>query len=105
DMSGFDSPVTIVGAGPAGMATSLLLSRANVEHVLIEKYEGLAHTPRAHIVNQRTVEVFRDLGIEDRLLAEGTPQALMGNNVWSTSLAGLELARIHSWGTGPERAV
>jgi 2,4-dichlorophenol 6-monooxygenase len=83
---------------------SLLLSRAGIEHVIVEKYAGLAHTPRAHIVNQRTVEIFRDLGLEEGLLEAGTAQSLMGNNVWSTSLAGLELARIHSWGTGPARA-
>jgi 2,4-dichlorophenol 6-monooxygenase len=103
-MSDFDTPVIVVGAGPAGLATSLLLSRAGVQHTLVEKYPGLAHTPLAHIVNQRTVEIFRDLGIDDRLLEVGTPQELMGDNVWATSLAGLELARLKAWGTGPERA-
>src|SRR5436305_937764 len=97
-------PVLIVGAGPAGLATSLLLSRYGVAHMLVEKYPGTAHTPRAHIVNQRTVEIFRHLGIEDRLLAVGTPQHLMSNNVWSTSLAGLEVARLQTWGTSPDRA-
>src|SRR2546422_10360887 len=29
---------------------------------------------RSHIVNQRTVEIFRHMGIEDRLLAVSTPQ-------------------------------
>jgi len=97
-------PVLIVGAGPAGLATSLLLSRYGVAHMLIEKYSGTAHTPRAHIVNQRTVEIFRHMGIEDRLLAVGTPQHLMSNNVWSTSLVGLEVARLQTWGTSPDRA-
>jgi 2,4-dichlorophenol 6-monooxygenase len=97
-------PVLIVGAGPAGLATSLLLSRYGVAHMLVEKYPGTAHTPRAHIVNQRTVEIFRHMGIEDRLLAVGTPQHLMSNNVWSTSLAGLEVARLQTWGTSPDRA-
>jgi len=28
----------------------------------------------------------------------------MANNVWHTSLAGLEVARLHAWGSGPDRA-
>lgn len=94
----------IVGAGPAGLATSNLLSRYGVRHVLVEKHLGTAHTPRAHIVNQRTVEIFRHMGIEDRLLAVATPKEQMANNVWHTSLAGRELARIWAWGTGPDRS-
>src|ERR1700712_793419 len=97
-------PVLIVGAGPAGLATALLLSRYGVPNMLVERHSGTAHTPRAHIVNQRTVEIFRHMGIEDELLAVGTPQDLMSNNVWATSLAGLEIARLQTWGTDPERA-
>ncbi|HEY2095720.1 MAG TPA: FAD-dependent monooxygenase [Pseudonocardia sp.] len=97
-------PVLIVGAGPAGLATSNLLSRYGVRHVLVEKHLGTAHTPRAHIVNQRTVEIFRHMGIEERLLAVATPREQMANNVWHTSLAGRELARIWAWGTGPDRS-
>jgi 2,4-dichlorophenol 6-monooxygenase len=97
-------PVLIVGAGPAGLTTALLLSRYGVPNMLVERHSGTAHTPRAHIVNQRTVEIFRHMGIEDELLAAGTPQQLMSNNVWATSLAGLEVARLQTWGTSPERA-
>ena len=97
-------PVLIVGAGPAGLAASNLLSRHGVRHLLVEKHPGTAHTPRAHIVNQRTVEIFRHMGLEDRLRAVATPNELMANNVWLTSLAGLEVARLHAWGSSPERA-
>jgi 2,4-dichlorophenol 6-monooxygenase len=104
DMIDVEVPVLIVGAGPAGLATALLLSRYGVPNMLVERHSGTAHTPRAHIVNQRTVEIFRHMGIEDELLAAGTPQQLMSNNVWATSLAGLEVARLQTWGTSPERA-
>jgi 2,4-dichlorophenol 6-monooxygenase len=103
-MIDLEVPVLIVGAGPAGLATALLLSRYGVPNMLVERHSGTAHTPRAHIVNQRTVEIFRHMGIEDELLAAGTPQQLMSNNVWATSLAGLEVARLQTWGTSPERA-
>jgi hypothetical protein len=38
-------------------------------------------THRAHIVNQRTVEIMRHLGCEDDLLAVATPQEMMRNNL------------------------
>src|SRR2546429_7246992 len=76
-------PVLIVGAGPAGLATSLLLSRYGVAHMLVEKYPGTAHTPPAHIVNQRTREVFRHMGDQEPPLASGTPTPFISNHVWS----------------------
>src|SRR5580700_1918715 len=97
-------PVLIVGAGPAGLALSAALSRYGVGHLLVERHRDTAHTPRAHIINQRTVEIFRHLGIRDRFHAVATPQHLMANNLWVTTLAGLEVARSETWGTSAERA-
>lgn len=95
--------VLVVGSGPAGAAMALALATYGVRTAMITKYGRLADSPRAHITNQRTVEVFRDLGIEDLVLREGTPWHLMGNTTYCTSLAGLELGRIPSWGTDPRR--
>jgi 2,4-dichlorophenol 6-monooxygenase len=97
-------PVLIVGAGPAGLALSVALSRYGVEHLLVERHQGTAHTPRAHIINQRTVEILRHLRVSDRFHAVATPQRLMANNLWVTTLAGLEVARSETWGTSAERA-
>ncbi|MGW0631501.1 FAD-dependent monooxygenase [Streptomyces sp. NPDC002758] len=97
-------PVLIVGAGPSGLTSALALARYGIDVLLVEKHAGTAHTPRAHIVNQRTVEIMRHLGIEDRLLAAATPQDMMRNSLWVTSLAGQEVARLESWGAGPDRA-
>ena len=97
-------PVLIIGAGPAGLALSVALSRNGVGHLLVERHRDTAHTPRAHIINQRTVEIFRHLGISDRFHAVATPQHLMANNLWVTTLAGLEVARSETWGTSAERA-
>ncbi len=99
----FETDVLIVGSGPAGSAAAALLSNYGVRNVVVTKYNWLANTPRAHITNQRAMEVFRDLGIEEEVIQKAVPQELMGNNVFCTSLAGEELGRLYSWGTHPSR--
>lgn len=96
-------PVLIVGGGPAGLATSLLLSKYGIRNLLINKYRWTANSPRAHITNQRTMEVFRDAQIEEEVEKLAVPQAFMENNVWATSFAGDEIARLQAWGTAVDR--
>ena len=93
--------VLVIGSGPAGASAALFLATQGVDHIVITKYRWTANTPRAHITNQRTVEIMRDLGIEDDILANGTPQRLMGDTVFCTSLAGDEIGRVRTWGTHP----
>ena len=95
--------VLIVGSGPAGGAAALFLSSLGVDNVVITKYRWTANTPRAHITNQRTMEIFREHGIEGQILADATPHALMGDTVFCTSIAGEELGRLLTWGTHPAR--
>jgi 2,4-dichlorophenol 6-monooxygenase len=95
--------VLVVGSGPAGGAAALSLATLGVDHVVITKYSWTANTPRAHITNQRTIEIFRDLGIEEDIKANGTPNHLMGDTVFCTSLSGDEIGRVRTWGTHPAR--
>ncbi|MER5387671.1 FAD-dependent monooxygenase [Saccharopolyspora sp. NPDC002686] len=99
-----ETDVLVVGAGPAGGSAALLLATYGVRTLLVNKYGWLANTPRAHITNQRTMEVLRDLGVEDEALAVGSPPELMGDTVFCTALAGAEIGRIRSWGTGERTA-
>jgi 2,4-dichlorophenol 6-monooxygenase len=95
--------VLIVGSGPAGAGAALLLSTLGIPNIMITKYRWTANTPRAHITNQRAMEVFRDAGIEDQVLADATAHHLMGDTVFCTSIAGEEIGRILTWGTHPGR--
>ena len=96
-----ETDVLVVGSGPAGSTTAALLSTYGVENTLVTKYRWLSDTPRAHITNQRAMEVLRDLGLEQEAMLYATPNHLMGNNVFCTSLAGEELGRMRSWGFDP----
>ncbi len=96
-----ETDVLIVGSGPAGSSMAALLSTYGVQNTLVTKYRWLSDTPRAHITNQRTMEVMRDLGLEQQCMLYATGQKFMGNNVFCTSLAGEELGRVHTWGNHP----
>jgi 2,4-dichlorophenol 6-monooxygenase len=98
-----ETDVLIVGSGPAGGAAALCLATLGIPNIMITKYRWTANTPRAHITNQRAMEIFRDLGIEQQVLADATPHELVGDTVFCTSIAGEEIGRIRTWGTHPAR--
>jgi 2,4-dichlorophenol 6-monooxygenase len=102
-MTEIHTDVVVVGSGPAGASAALFLATLGIPTVMISKYRWTANTPRAHITNQRAMEIFRDLGIEGQVQADATPHELMGDTVFCTSIAGEEIGRILTWGTHPAR--
>uniref|UniRef100_UPI0009FE5426 FAD-dependent oxidoreductase n=1 Tax=Aldersonia kunmingensis TaxID=408066 RepID=UPI0009FE5426 len=100
---GFDTDVLVVGTGPMGSATALALATYGVRVHLVNRWNWLANTPRAHITNQRAVEVLRDLEVDKEAEKYATPWELMGDTLFTTSLAGEEIARLRTWGTGDDR--
>jgi 2-polyprenyl-6-methoxyphenol hydroxylase-like FAD-dependent oxidoreductase len=66
-------PVLIVGAGPAGLTCSLLLSRHGVESLLVDKRIAGSPLPRARGVHARAMEIMRVCGVESDLRAVELP--------------------------------
>lgn len=95
--------VLVIGTGPAGSSAAALLASYEIDVMVVNQYGWLANTPRAHITNQRTMEVLRDLGaeVETEAYMHATEQDLMGENVFCESLAGEEIGRMKSWGKHP----
>ncbi|THD59193.1 MAG: 2-polyprenyl-6-methoxyphenol hydroxylase [Bradyrhizobium sp.] len=88
-----DIPVLISGGGPVGLTASLLLSRHGVRSLLVERHPGTALTPKARGINARTMEVFRQCGIDAAVRAAGLAEGGTGLIVWTETLAGREIER------------
>lgn len=61
--------VLIVGGGPVGLTARVLLERWGVRSLLVEKHGELSPFPRSRLVNTRSMEIFRRLGLADRIAA------------------------------------
>lgn len=62
-----DADVLIIGGGPVGLTTRALLERWGVRTLLVEKHRVLSPFPRSRLVNVRSMEIFRHLGIADTI--------------------------------------
>jgi 2-polyprenyl-6-methoxyphenol hydroxylase-like FAD-dependent oxidoreductase len=98
-----DCPVLIVGAGPSGATLALHLGLQGVKTIVLSRHRYTANTPRAHIFNQRAMEVLRDAGLDDRLSQVASPAKYMQHTSWLHSLNGEEYGRLWAWGNKPEQ--
>jgi putative polyketide hydroxylase len=89
-----DAQVVVVGAGPVGLTTSLALSQHGVRHILIERHPSTSVMPKARGINARTMEMYRQMGIEEDIRAAGMPSRFSGMILWAESLAGKEIKRL-----------
>jgi len=99
-------PVLIVGGGGAGLTASMLLARLGVEHLLVSARPQTSDLPKAHVLNQRAMEVLDDVGVADAIAGRSTPAEQMAATAFYAGFAGPDpdygrrLARLESWGAG-----
>jgi 2-polyprenyl-6-methoxyphenol hydroxylase-like FAD-dependent oxidoreductase len=84
-------PVLVVGGSLVGLSTSLLLASAGVPHLLVERHRGTAVHPRAASFHQRTMEIFRSVGIQEAVEAAAEKEFVQNGAIVSVeSLAAEE---------------
>ena len=99
-------PVLIVGGGGAGLTASMLLARLGVDHLLVSARPGTSDLPKAHVLNQRAMEILEDCGVADEIAERSTPAEQMAATAFYAGFAGPDpeygrrLARLESWGAG-----
>ncbi|PFZ51744.1 FAD-binding monooxygenase [Bacillus wiedmannii] len=70
-MKSNDVPVLIVGGGLSGLASALFLAKHNINYLLLERHQSTAIHPKAGGITFRTMELFRELGLEQRIRLAG----------------------------------
>src|SRR5690606_15070078 len=87
---------------------SIILSDLGIGHLVIERRSGTSDLPKAHYYNQRTMEIFRQHGVDDAIFDVGMPMANCTVR-YATSLGGegeldgRELLHFDAFGGGPRR--
>ncbi|KAL4891192.1 FAD-binding monooxygenase [Aspergillus ambiguus] len=59
-----DTAVLIIGGGPVGLTTALLLARYSIRSIIVERYPSRLGQPKAHAVNPRSLEILRQAGLD-----------------------------------------
>ena len=105
-MSSEETQVLIVGGGGAGLTASMLLAQLGVQHVLVNAKPDTSDLPKAHVLNQRAMEVLEDAGAAEEIARRGTPAENMAATAYYAGLAGpteeygRRIARLECWGAG-----
>ena len=92
-MADEEVPVLIVGGSLVGLTTAMLLGHHGVPSLSVERHAGTAIHPRAGHFQLRTMELLRQLGLEERVRTKAAETySPTGGIIAVESLAGREIA-------------
>ena len=92
-MKNYDVPVLIVGGSLVGMTMAVLLGNHGVKSLVVERHQGAAIHPRAALMLQRSMEVFRSAGVEETMRTRSFEQFEPDGAIMAVeTMAGEELA-------------
>ena len=91
----FDTSVVIVGAGPVGLTLAMELASRGVDVTVTEtRRAGEPPNVKCNQVSARSMEIFRRLGLADRIRNTGLPPEYCNDVAMCVSVLGTELSRI-----------
>ena len=68
---GLETEVLVVGAGPVGLTLTIALGQRGIRTTLIERKPAPEFLPKMERCNARTLEIFRRMGLADKVRAAG----------------------------------
>jgi 2-polyprenyl-6-methoxyphenol hydroxylase-like FAD-dependent oxidoreductase len=86
----------IAGGGPIGLVLGIVLSDFGVPCFVAERNETTTRHPKMDVTNCRSMEIFRRLGIAERLRAVGVPVENNMDVSWVTNMSG-HASAIRAW--------
>jgi putative polyketide hydroxylase len=95
-------PILISGGGPVGLMMSILLSRAGVRNLVVEKRDRTNTMPRARGITVRSVEILNQLGLREPLDAISLPPLWIKSFIYTEKLAGDILGVMHAQAMDPD---
>lgn len=87
------TPILIVGGGAVGLTCSLLLSQYGISHCLVERKQEIMNHPRATYLSVRSMEIYRQVGIEQQLRRAACPDEWNQQRFSMRSLTGEVLVK------------
>jgi 2-polyprenyl-6-methoxyphenol hydroxylase-like FAD-dependent oxidoreductase len=90
-----NTSVLIAGGGPVGLTLAMALAKRGIDVTVAElRHRGEAPPVKCNHVSARSMEIFRQLGVAQKLRSKGLPEDYPHSISYRTAATGVELARI-----------
>src|SRR5436189_70537 len=83
-----ETKVLIAGGSLVGLSTAMFLAAKGVDTLVVERHPGTAIHPRAALFNQRTIELYREVGLEERITTASAAEFVQNGAIVSVEALG-----------------
>jgi 2,4-dichlorophenol 6-monooxygenase len=89
------TPILIIGGGPVGLLAAILLAKRGIPSTVLERHASRLGQPKAHAINPRSLELFRQAGLDTEYLRKlGARPQDAGAVRFVVSIKGLEFGML-----------